>query len=81
MMMINCFCGIVDQRRLTLFPAGTIVRDHHHRESPTRRKQDFNLCRILAQTLLNEVVLNTTPDVHNDAKKILTKYFFGKNLK
>ena len=28
------------KRRLALFPAGTIVRDPHHRESPTRREQD-----------------------------------------
>ena len=29
MMTMNCF--------LALIPAGTIVRDPHHRESPTRR--------------------------------------------
>ena len=28
---------LTDERRLALFPAGTIVRDLHHRESPTRR--------------------------------------------
>ena len=28
---------------LTLFAAGAIVRDSHHRESPTRRKQNLNL--------------------------------------
>ena len=41
------FCGMVliDKRRLALFPAGTIVRDPHHRESPTRREQDMNLRR------------------------------------
>ena len=27
---------------LALFPAGTIARDLHHRESPTRREQDLN---------------------------------------
>ena len=43
MMMMNCFCGMVDQRRLALFPAGTIVRDPHHLESPTRREQGLNL--------------------------------------
>ena len=38
-MMMNCFCGMVDRRKafIALFPAGTIVRDPHHRESPTRR--------------------------------------------
>ena len=46
MMMMNCFCGMVDRRKaLALFPAGTIVRDPHHLESPTRREQDFNLRR------------------------------------
>ena len=41
----NCFfCGMVDrrkafsERRLALFPAGTIARDPHHCESPTRRE-------------------------------------------
>ena len=29
---------LTDERRLALFPAGTIVRDPHHRESPTRRE-------------------------------------------
>ena len=28
---------LTNERRLALFPAGTIVRDPHHRESPTRR--------------------------------------------
>ena len=44
MMMMNYFCGMVDRRK-ALFPAGTIVRDPHHRESPTRREQDFTLRR------------------------------------
>ena len=43
---MNCFCGMVDdERRLVLFSAGTIVRDPHHRESPTRGKQKLNLRR------------------------------------
>ena len=46
MMMMNCFAvWLTDERRLALFPAGTIVRDPHHRESLTRRKQDLNLRR------------------------------------
>ena len=45
MMMMNCFCGMVDQRCLALFPAGTIVRDPHHCESLTHRKQSLNLHR------------------------------------
>ena len=48
MMVAVCFCGIVDQkkRRLALFPAGTIIRDPHHGEFPTRREQELNLRRI-----------------------------------
>ena len=34
---------LIGERRLVLFPAGTIVRDPHHLESLTRGKQDFNL--------------------------------------
>ena len=46
MMMMNCFCGrLTDERRLALLLAGTIARDPHHRESPTRRKMDLNLPR------------------------------------
>ena len=56
-MMMNCFCGMVDRRKLlTLFPAGIIVRNPHHRESPTLREQDLNLLRIWVQALLNKVV-------------------------
>ena len=45
-LMKNCFCGMVDRRKaLALFPAGTIVRDPDHRESPTRHEQDLNLRR------------------------------------
>ena len=46
MMMMNCFCGMVDRRKaVSLISAGTIVRDPHHRESPTRREQGLNLRR------------------------------------
>ena len=38
------------------FPVGIIVRDPHHRESPTRREQDLNLRRTWVQALMNEVV-------------------------
>ena len=36
---------LTDESRLALFPFGTIVRDPHHRESPTRHEQDLNLRR------------------------------------
>ena len=46
LMMVNCFCGMVHRRKaLALFPTGTIVRDPHHLESPTRREKDLNLRR------------------------------------
>ena len=41
---------------VALFPAGTIVRDPHHRESPTCREQGLNLRRTWVQALLSEVV-------------------------
>ena len=34
-----------DERRLALLPARIIIRDPHHRESPTRREQGLNLRR------------------------------------
>ena len=43
---LNCFVvWLTDKRCLVLFPAGTIARNAHHRESPTRRMQDLNLRR------------------------------------
>ena len=47
---------LTDERHFVLFPAETIVRDPHHRESPTCCEQDLNLCRTWVQALLNEVV-------------------------
>ena len=48
--MMNCFCGMVTEKRcLTLSPAGTTVKDPHHREPPTRREQGLkNLRRNLS---------------------------------
>ena len=47
MMMKNCFVvSLTNERHLALYPAGTIVRDPHHRESPTRCEQDLNMRRI-----------------------------------
>ena len=34
---------LADDRRFALFPTGTIARDPHNLESPTRCKQDRNL--------------------------------------
>ena len=45
-MMINCFVvWLIDERHLALFLAGTIVRDPHYNEFPTRREHDLNMCR------------------------------------
>ena len=43
MMMINCFCGMVDRgKAFSLISSG----DHCQRSSPTGREQDLNLPRI-----------------------------------
>ena len=53
--MISYFCGIVDDERcLVLFPAGTIIKDSHHRKFLTHQKQDLNLLTTWIQGLLNE---------------------------
>ena len=56
-LMNYCFCGMVDwQKALALIPAGTIVRDPNHHESPTCCQWDWNLRRTWVPVLLNEVV-------------------------
>ena len=46
-MMMNCFCGMADQKRcLVLFLAKTIARYSHHRQSLTCCKMGLSLCRI-----------------------------------
>ena len=44
------------KERIALLPTATIVRDPHHCESPTHRKQDLNLRRTWVQGLLYDVV-------------------------
>ena len=39
---------MTDEKRLALFQAGTIVRDPHHLEIPTRREQDLKLKQSLS---------------------------------
>ena len=47
MMMVNCFCGMVDrQTTFSLVYSGTIVRDSHHDKSLTRGEQDLSLRKI-----------------------------------
>ena len=36
---------LIDERRLGLFLAGTILRDPHHRESLTHQEYDMNVRR------------------------------------
>ena len=58
---------LTDERRLALFPAGTIVRDLHHRESPTRRA-GFEPAQNLSLGLVEwscAVVITTTPRCHS----------------
>ena len=44
MMMMNSFVvWLIDERRLSLFPNGTIVRDPHHGKSLTCLEQDLKL--------------------------------------
>ena len=54
---------LTDERRLALFPAGTIVRDPHHYESKTRRA-GFEPAQNLSSGLVewsSAVVITTTP--------------------
>ena len=58
---------LTDERRLALFPAGTIVRDPHHRESPTRQA-GFEPAQNLSSGLVEwscAVLITTTPRRHN----------------
>ena len=48
MKMMNFFSSrVIDEKRLALFSARTIVRGSHYCKSPTRREQDLNLRRTL----------------------------------
>ena len=55
--MMNCFVvWLTDERCLAVFPAGTIVRDPHHRESPARHEEALNLRRTCVQAYSKEFV-------------------------
>ena len=77
---------LTDERRLALFPAGIIVRDPHHHESPTRREQDLNLSSGLVEWNC-AVVITTAPQrqtttprhLFRDVLRNFTK-FTGKHL-
>ena len=68
-MMMNCFCGMVDQRK-ALFPAETIVRDTHRHKPPTRCEQDMlrYVCCILSFN-------------HGQKSFILPKLYLKKSIK
>ena len=52
MMIINFFVvWLINERRLTLFLAGTIVRGLHHNKIWTRREQHLNLRITFVQDL------------------------------
>ena len=50
---------LTDERRFALFPARTIVRDPHIRESPTRREQDLNLRRTFLSFRIVPILTNS----------------------
>ena len=47
---------MTDESSLALFQDWTIVKDPHHRESPTRREQVLTLRKTWIQDKLNEVM-------------------------
>ena len=50
---LSCFVvWLIDERHLALFPAGTIVRDPHDRESPTGREQHLNHKKLFSVHIL-----------------------------
>ena len=55
MIIIFVVC-LTDERRLALCPAGSIVRDPHHHESPTSREQGFEPAQDLSSGLVDEIV-------------------------
>ena len=53
MMKMNCFCGMVDRQKVfSPIPAGTIVRDPHHRKSLTCREQDLTCAEPVSSGLV-----------------------------
>ena len=57
------WCTWPTKKSLTLFQAGTIVRDSHHPKYPTRHEQDLNLSRTLIEWSC-KTVITTTPCRH-----------------
>ena len=82
MMMMNCFCDMVDRRKVFSLIAGTIVRDPHHRESLTCREQVLNLRRTWVQAqfrLSCAIVITTTPWVNKNKDSTLLHYSVRRN--
>ena len=58
---------LIHEKRLAIFPAGTIVREPPYRESPTGREKGLNLCRTWVQAWLNDAVqqyYTTAPQIN-----------------
>ena len=69
MIMIVFVVWLTDERRLALFPAGTIVGNPHHDESPTRHEKDLYLCRSSGFVKWScAVEITTTPRRHKFAE-------------
>ena len=66
LMVMNCFCRMVDRRYHILISAGT--RDSCHRISPRSHEQDLNLRRTWIQSLPNEFVWYWEPLHHGVVK-------------
>ena len=57
MMMMNCFCGIIDRRKVVRCTSiVNFLTGSNHCKSSTRHEQVLNLSRTWVQTLLNEVM-------------------------
>ena len=63
---------------LALFPAGTILRDLQHGESPTHREQDLDVRRTWVQAFLIHKVDIGKPLDYNKLVSILKKFYADK---
>ena len=59
---------MTDKTSLTLFPAGTIVKDSQHRKSPTPRKNNQNLRRTFL-FILSAIYLKSTDTIYEQLQK------------
>ena len=84
MVIFLCVVWLTNERHLVLFPAGTIVRDPHHRKSPTRRKQDLKNAQNRSSGFVEwscAVVTTTTSWRHNGTnfyKQLRTNWLWAR---